>query len=196
MQPITSYDTPGLAVEVQGRPLYTRWERCRNALTRLMLWCVAASDVVDDWERDDAVRGGVRQEMLRSESAEGEMGPSLAIECGVSKAVVGGATVAHHPRLVAAAVASLRVKLGVGAMVMDGPEMMANRALVRREAAKLMREWNVRDMDGAAHLVHIERAFFEDDTHYRSSDWRRNAARELAACGWVAPRRRPAVASS
>jgi len=160
-----------------------------------MLWCVASDDVVDDWERDDAVRVGVREEMLCSDSADGDLGPAVAIECGVSQKVAGAVSVAHHPRLVATAVACLRVKLGTGAMVQVGNEATANRALVRREAAKLMREWGVREMDGAAHLVHIERAFFEDDTHYRSAFWRHEAARRVPA-RWLAAKPRPAMPCS
>jgi len=89
--------------------------------------------------------------------------------------------VKHVPRLVANVTVALRAKLGLGAMDRSVP---GNVALVRAEAAKALREWNVRTMDAAAHLHEVERCFFEDDTHYRVSTWRARAAGRSRFMRW------------
>jgi len=66
------------------------------------------------------------------------------------------------------------MKLGMGAM---DRSVAGNVAVVRAEAAKMLREWNVRHKDAAAHLLVIERCFFEDDSHYRITTWRARARR-------------------
>lgn len=185
---------PPAAVRVQRARLGTGWSRWVDRVKRSVLTCFGCHDVVDEWVQDDALRQAIRDEMLLSGAARPldagdspplEHGAALAIEVGMSNASEGGGSVCHVPRLVAAAVVALRVKLGVGAMRRDGPEGPGNVAVVRREAAKMMRDWNVRHMDAAAHLHLIERAFFEDDTHFRVSTWRARACRESKFVRWV-----------
>lgn len=93
-----------------------------------------------------------------------------------------GHEVKHVPKLVANVTVALRMKLGLGAMDRSVP---GNVAVVRAEAAKLLREWNVRKMDAAAHLLLIEKCFFEDDTHYRVTTWRARAAKESRLVRWL-----------
>lgn len=78
-------------------------------------------------------------------------------------------TVHHVPRFVAHVVDALRIKLGIGAADRTIP---GNVALVRAEAARMMREWNVRHRDASAHLLLIERAFFTENVHERPTTWR------------------------
>lgn len=88
----------------------------------------------------------------------------------------------HIPRLVVEVVVALRCKLGMGAQDRKVP---GNVSVVRAEAAKMMRDWNVRSKDAAAHLVEIERCFFEDDTHSRVTTWRARIAKESRFFKWV-----------
>ncbi len=90
-------------------------------------------------------------------------------------------TVKHVPKLVAQVVVALRMKLGMGAM---DRSVAGNVSVVRAEAAKMLREWNVRTKDAAAHLLEIERCFFEDDTHYKLSTWRARACSKSRLVKW------------
>ncbi len=118
-----------------------------------------------DWDR--AVRGEMRT--ARDETnAEAEAAAAQAV-VEANRDEVG-----HVPRLVVDVVVALRMKLGMGAM---DRSVAGNVAVVRAEAAKMLREWNVRHKDAAAHLLVIERCFFEDDSHYRITTWRARARR-------------------
>jgi len=77
-------------------------------------------------------------------------------------------TVSEHPRFVAQVVVALRMRLGQGSFART-PD---NEVLVRREAARLLRNENVRTIDAAAMLERIELAYFGDRTHGRAGRWR------------------------
>jgi len=93
-----------------------------------------------------------------------------------------------QPRFVAQVVTALRMKLGLGAKDRSVP---GNVALVRREAAKLMRHWNVRDTDASVHLRWVERCFFEDDTHDALPEWRARAVQKSWFVKWVFGNKQP-----
>jgi hypothetical protein len=66
------------------------------------------------------------------------------------------------PKFTASVVVALRARLG------QRPQgTVGNRELVEREALRLMREYNVREMDRATHLPLIIRTYFREDLHYR-----------------------------
>lgn len=84
-------------------------------------------------------------------------------------------SVRHQPRIVVDCVVSLRLKLGTGAMDRTVP---GNEALVRSEAAKMLRESNMRRKDASAHLDMVEECFFGENTHYNNTRWREKLSEE------------------
>lgn len=88
--------------------------------------------------------------------------------------------VKHVPRVVVRVVCEMRMKLGLGAM---DRSVSGNVALVRAEAARMMRGMNMRRVDAAAHLDLVEECFFGENTHYNATRWRQN----LAEC-WILTR--------
>lgn len=187
-------ERPTLRVNVEKREPRGCWDLILRWLRRAALVCICLGSVCDDWAVDEAIRAEVSAEMLESDGGVGDVGPAVADECGLAKVSGGSHAVVHVPRFVAASVAALRVKLGLGVMETGGAVGAANLALVRREAAKLMRDWGVRDMDGAAHLLLIERAFFEDDTHYHTTLWRERAAKKSRVARALLPQQGPVFA--
>ncbi|QKE44130.1 hypothetical protein 1 [Forsythia suspensa tombusvirus] len=187
-------ERPTLRVSVEKRVPRGCWESIVGWLRRFALVCICLGDVSEDWVVDEAIRAEVSAEMLESDGGVVDVGPAIADECGLAKVGGGSHAVVHVPRFVAASVATLRVKLGLGVMETGGAVGAANLALVRREAAKLMRDWGVRDMDGAAHLLLIERAFFEDDTHYHTTLWRERAVKRSRVARALLPQRGPVFA--
>lgn len=87
-----------------------------------------------------------------------------------------------QPRFVAQVVVALRCKLGLGTKNRSVP---GNVELVRREACKMMRKWNVRDHDASTHLRWVERCFFEEDAHDRLPEWRARAAQRSRLMRWL-----------
>jgi len=67
------------------------------------------------------------------------------------------------PAFTAAVVTSLRCKLGQRPGSTPG-----NKEVVEREALRLMRDYNVREIDRITHLPLIIRAYFNEDVHYRA----------------------------
>ncbi len=65
------------------------------------------------------------------------------------------------PRFVVSVVVAVRSRLGMLKMT------DANRLLVEREALRLMRAYNVRELDCASHMPAIMRNYFYNDVHYR-----------------------------
>ncbi len=168
-------NAPILRVPVRVSRLVSWGDRFVNWWVRK---CVPS--VVDDMIDAELIESEISQEMVRPRA-----GNAFAVveECGLN-ADQEPQEVCVVPRLVAEAVVALRMKLGRGVMVRDGPTGAANLAVVRAEAAKLLRDWNVRNRDAAAHLYNIEKAFFEDDTHYRVPDWRAAAAKKSRFLRW------------
>lgn len=66
------------------------------------------------------------------------------------------------PRFVAAVVAALRSKLGQLPQNVPG-----NALIVTREALRIMREYNVRELDRTTHLPYIESCYWDEDVHYK-----------------------------
>jgi len=100
----------------------------------------------------------------------------------IVNAATGDEKVRAIPRLVASVVVGLRMKLGLDAMDRSVP---GNVQLVRRTATRLLSGYNVRSVDAAAHLHLIERAFFEDQTHYRVSTARARVCRRSRFVRWL-----------
>ncbi len=136
-------------------------------------------ELADDWNRELAFAREVRREMKRHVDVPEHTTVEEQVVQGVCR--VNSNEVKHVPRLVAQVVVALRMKLGLGAMDRSIP---GNVAVVRAEAAKMMREWNLRTKDAAAHLLEVERCFFEDDTHYRVTTWRARACRQSRFLAW------------
>ncbi len=144
----------------------------------LRMFCMGS--YADDWDMSHRFDMEVSKCMVHHEV--------VAEDCTVEETIVSQVSehnalrVAHVPKLVAQAVVALRMKLGMGAMDRSVP---GNVSVVRAEAAKMLREWNVRTKDAAAHLLEIERCFFNDDTHYRLSTWRARACAKSKFVAWV-----------
>jgi len=157
-------------------PPTDRWYSLKQAVLR----CFGCSETADDWDRDQQWRRAAITEMRHHVVVP----VGSTVESVVTEQVeqVCGDEVKHVPRLVVQVVVALRMKLGVGAMDRSVP---GNVALVRAETAKMLREWNLRKKDAAAHLVMIEQCFFEDDTHYRISTWRARMAKRSRFVRWI-----------
>lgn len=136
-------------------------------------------EFIADWERDVEFRSNVRDEMRTTLQLYKDKTSVETLKQQVE--LINKVSVNHVPRLVAHATVALRMKLGLGAM---DRSVAGNVALVRSEAAKLLRDWGLRDMDAAAHLLEIERCFFEDDTHYRVTTWRARACAKSRFVKW------------
>lgn len=92
------------------------------------------------------------------------------------------AEVRHVPRVVVHVVCEMRMKLGLGAM---DRSVSGNVALVRAEAARIMRSMNMRHIDAAAHLAMVEECFFGENTHYNATRWRQNLAQTFILTRWL-----------
>lgn len=66
------------------------------------------------------------------------------------------------PRFTAAVVVALRSKLG-----QLNPSIQGNELVLEREALRLMRDYNVREVDRAVHLPRVIAAYWSADVHYR-----------------------------
>ncbi|QKF95562.1 hypothetical protein 1 [Kummerowia striata tombusvirus] len=165
---------PAATVESQSH-----WDNFWRKVSRVAMAFCGMQDVVADWERDIKFRSHVSAEMRQTLQLSEDESESVAVVKSVNE--VNKVDVQHVPRLVAHATVALRMKLGLGAMDRSVP---GNVSLVRAETAKLLRDWGVRTMDAAAHLLEIERCFFEDDTHYRVTTWRARACARSRLVRW------------
>lgn len=145
-----------------------------------LLKCGCAGETVASWEREQVFRKAVRREMLIVD----ELCENVTTEQYVADFTHNSnVEVVHHiPKLVANVVVALRCKLGLQAMDRKVP---GNVVLVRSEAARMLRDWNVRNKDAAAHLHLIEKYFFDDNTHYHISTWRARHSRRSRFVKWV-----------
>jgi len=162
------------------------WAQAKRSVKRLVMKCCCQGDEVQYWDREVAMDKAVRREMMKTLAPKPNMTLQERVVADVER--VNAKTVKHVPRLVAEVVVALRCKLGMGAQDSRVP---GNVALVRAEAAKMMRDWNVRAKDAAAHLVEVERCFFEDDCHYRVSTWRARGVRNSRFFKWFIGSREP-----
>lgn len=156
------------------------WDKLkRRVLSTVLVGCFMGS-VADEWSRDRVFKECVKHEMCSSVTTDSE---TTVVEAVVAEVREKCEThVEHVPKFVAEMTVALRVKLGLGAMDRSVP---GNVVLVRSEIAKTMRSWNVRNKDAAAHLHLVEQCFFEDDTHYRVSNWRARACKRSRIVRWV-----------
>jgi len=156
------------------------WSRWVDNWKRALLLCCCRGDDVDSWNYEVAMKRNVRHEMMTTlHPVEGR---SVREQVVADVEQLNAVEVHHIPRLVVEVVVALRCKLGMGAQDRSVP---GNVSVVRAEAAKMLRDWNVRHKDAAAHLIEIERCFFEDDTHSRVSTWRARLAKESRFFKWV-----------
>jgi len=156
----------GYSVEVPSENWFDSFTR---TVKQAILKCCCMGDVVTEWETERKFDHDVNRHMVLQ---------TLPGDKSVEETVV---EITHHvnkervnkvPRLVAQVTVALRMKLGMGAM---DASVAGNVSLVRAQAARLMRDWGVRDKDAAAHLADVERCFFNNDVHYRLSNWRSRA---------------------
>jgi len=152
----------------------------KRTLQRAVLQCCLAQESVDSWDREIQMDKAVRREMIVID----QIGDDTTIEEHVVSYVHdANAEMVHHvPKLVANVVVALCAKLGLQAM---DRAMPGNVVLVRAEAARMMRDWNVRTKDAAAHLHLVEKYFFGDNTHYHISSWRARHSRKSRFVRWV-----------
>jgi len=154
--------------------------KVRQVLVAPLYWCCGNNTFDEFRELERSREMENRREMLRSYAdnslATAVREDELRLKAGGDED--GKVTVSHRPRIVVSCVLALRVKLGTGAMDRDVP---GNVALVRSEAAKMLRESNMRLNDMAAHLDVVEECFFEDTTHYGATRWRNT----LATRPWI-----------
>lgn len=160
--------------------VWSWWSQTKNTLSRATLTLCCCGHVVNDWDREITFDRAVRRQMLETNVVpEGQTMESFSSDMVNT---LNKEKVQHVPALVANVVVALRMKLGVGAMDRTTP---GNVTLVRAESARMLREWNVRTKDAAAHLLAIERCFFRDDTHYQLTTWRAKASRKSRFVSWI-----------
>lgn len=173
---------------IRVEPILEETDDCWPWFARAALRCCGDADIADDWETDVDIRNQVSVEMTESHQYDTTEFNSAADAVATETNIHSGSTshdVAVVPRFVAQVVVALHMKLGRGAKSRTGPEGQANVALVRRETARMLREYNVRDMDAAAHMDYIEKCFFEDETHSRVPRWRLRAASRGRFVRWL-----------
>lgn len=156
------------------------WTRWKNNWKRALLYCCCRGDDVNSWNYEVAMKQHIRHEMLTTLPQVGSLTVREQVVADVER--LNQYQVHHVPRLVVEVVVALRCKLGMGAQDRSVP---GNVSVVRAEAAKMLRDWNVRHKDAAAHLLEIERCFFEDDTHSRVTTWRARIAKDSRFFRWV-----------
>ena len=66
------------------------------------------------------------------------------------------------PRFAAAVIVAIRARIGQLSASVPG-----NQLIVEREALRLMRRYNVREVDSVAHLPSIISCYFREDIHYQ-----------------------------
>jgi len=150
-----------------------------RAAKRAILTLTWNSEIAECWEREELMNHLINREMLTTTRVVGLTPVHETVVAEVHR--INKDVVSHIPRLVVEVVVALRCKLGVGAQDRRVP---GNVSVVRAEAAKMMRDWNVRNKDAAAHLLEIEKCFFEDETHYRVTTWRARVARKSRFLRW------------
>lgn len=176
---------------------YSWWD----TTVRSLMMCMGMEDIVADWDSHEVVRTEVSRAMLSSyhcvvHSEDGKTAtPTTGVEAVVSRAELqtldnftGEREVRLVPKLVAASVVAVRMKLGMGSMDRNAP---GNLATVRAELAKLVRGYNVREVDGAAHLAFMEEAYFNDSTHFKVPTWRARACQRSRLVRWFFGKEEP-----
>jgi len=202
---------PATTFKVPRTTLYSRWETITNGWKQAWLRCFCLGDAVDEWVCDDDFRQEVRDEMLlscavtssggsdedqsqsdnASEAEAPELGRVLCETYNTSRESGGTHHVEVVPRIVALCVVALRMRLGLGATRRTGPQGPGNVAMVQQEAPRMLKSWGMRDMDAAAHLYPIQRAFFEEDAHFRVPTWRARACAKSPFVRWVLGKSEP-----
>jgi len=182
--PADRYDEP-VAMDIPHfeEPWY---QRVGRNVKRAMLKCFCLGELAECWDREVAMSAAIRQEMMTTFVPDEGRTVQEQVVADVER--LNAHKVKHIPRLVVEVVVALRCKLGMGAQDRSIP---GNVSVVRAEAAKMLRDWNVRAKDAAAHLVEIERCFFEDDSHYRVTTWRARGVRNSRFFRWFIGKNEP-----
>jgi hypothetical protein len=150
-----------------------RWyDTLGRTFKQALMRCFCFGEEVQLWERERAFDAETRRERVTTLARYADHTVTETVVAATH--ALNEERVHQVPRFVGHAVDVLRVKLGMGAADRSVP---GNVALVRAEAAKLMRDWNVRHRDAAAHLLLIERAFFTEGVHERPVTWRVDCTR-------------------
>jgi len=151
---------PVTGVDVHSHALEERWwQTMSRNVRRAALRCFCAGDTVRDWDRDEMVRELIRGKLLVNTSLTEVVHNSNRItECGAK----------FVPDLIAKIVVLIENKFGHS---LKNRSVPGNVAIVRQQAAKLMREAGVREETLAANLEYVERAYFEDRSRYGVANW-------------------------
>lgn len=151
---------PVVGVDVHSHALEERWwQTFSKGVRRAALRCFCAGDTVRDWDRDELVRELIRNKLLTNTSlSEVVRNANRITECGAK----------FVPDLIAKVVVLIENKFGHS---LKNRSVPGNVAIVRQQAAKLMREAGVREETLAANLEYVERAFFEDRSRYGVANW-------------------------
>lgn len=164
-----------------GKVRYTMWE----CVARFLMSKFCPSDL-EDMDYDAEVRREVSVAMsttYASNASENIIKRTIAeYELAETTEVVEDRPAEVVPKFAASVVVALRAQLGRGAMDRNVP---GNVQVVRGRAIRLMRDYGVRHNDVSLHLEFIERAFFDDDTHYRVSGWRQRICKNSRFCKWA-----------
>lgn len=162
------------------------WKSLAVGAQKTLMYTCCQGEHVASWELHEDIKRDTAKAMLEHIAVPSDRTMQSVIAEGVKR--VAEKDVKLVPRLVADAVAKLRIKLGSGAINRSVP---GNITLVRAETAKLLRHYGLRDMDASAHLAEVERCFFEDDEHYRVTAWRASAAQSSLLVRMFVPKAKP-----
>ncbi len=156
------------------------WEGVGRTLKQATMKCFCFGEEVALWERQRMFDRELARERVNTLHAYAERTVTQSVVETLHDFNV--EEVHHVPRFVGHVVDALRIKLGMGATDRTVP---GNVSLVRAEAARMMRDWNVRHRDAAAHLLLIERAFFNENVHERPTTWRVDCKKRSKFIGWL-----------
>lgn len=159
------------------------WEGVGRTLRQATMKCFCFGEEVALWERQREFDRELARERVATLHAYAERTVTQTVVETLHQ--FNEDSVHHVPRFVGHVVDALRIKLGMGATDKTVP---GNVALVRAEAARMMRDWNVRHRDAAAHLLLIERAFFNENVHERPTTWRVDCKKRSRFIGWLVGR--------
>lgn len=159
------------------------WDSCIDGLKSALKKCFGDSSY-DEYESLEQRRHAeYRREMSVRRTLEVDVdGMQRTDEQALILSLNQGTEVRHVPRVVVHVVCEMRMKLGLGAM---DRSVSGNVALVRAEAARIMRTMNMRRVDAAAHLELVEECFFGENTHFNTTRWRLKAAQRNFITRWL-----------
>lgn len=174
---LPTYDSPPEQFGL-GPEFTIGWRETLVSGVKNILKKIVGDPAFDEYERMEKDRHRAYREEMSSKVVV----PSTLTEEEVVLKSLNTTTVVHVPRVVVHVVCEMRMKLGLGAMDRNIP---GNVALVRAEAARIMRNMNMRKLDAAAHLTLVEECFFGENTHYNATRWRQRVVERNILTRWL-----------